>query len=120
MAAGKYDFEVDQNGTFEREFIWKSSDGTPNNLDGYSVVGSVRRHSSDLIPLFDFTVEIKDQDTDPGAFVVSLTYAQCLKLPTAPSNGPFREELSCPYFIDARISDKSYPILKGYLKVIPR
>lgn len=42
MAAGKYDFTIEQGTTHVQDFIWQSDLGVPINITGYSVRMNVR------------------------------------------------------------------------------
>ena len=52
MAAGLYDFTIEQGATFVRSFVWKASEGTPVNLTACTARMQVRQsYSADDILL---------------------------------------------------------------------
>lgn len=57
MAAGQYDFTIEQGATFVRPFVWKSSDGTPVNLTAYTARMQVRQSYSSGEILLNATTE---------------------------------------------------------------
>lgn len=57
MAAGTYDFEIEQGTTFNKEFIWKDVNGDPVNLSGYTARMQVRGTVSSADVLLSMTTE---------------------------------------------------------------
>lgn len=43
MAAGKYDFEIEQGTSLAKPFVWKDGDGVPVDLSGYTARMQVRQ-----------------------------------------------------------------------------
>ena len=54
MAAGKYNFTIEQGTTFTRTFKYKDADGNPFDLNGYDVRMQIRHSHSSLAPLDTF------------------------------------------------------------------
>lgn len=107
MAAGKYDFIIEQGATFTRNVVWKDSSGVAVNLDGYTISGKIRRKPSDSSELVSFTCTITNASN--GAFTFSLTASQTASLPVK-ANG---ENLECVYDIEASTGATVYRLLNG-------
>lgn len=57
MAAANYDFEIEQGATEVRTFTWKTSDGTPLNLTGYTARMQIRPSVSSSEITLELTTE---------------------------------------------------------------
>lgn len=113
MAAGRYDFVIEQGATFTRNVVWKDSSGTPINLSGYSIAGKIKRKPTDANALASFTCTITN--ASGGAFSFSLTATQTASLPT--STG--KEDLQCYYDIEATTGSTVYRLLSGICSISP-
>ena len=47
MAAGRYDFIIEQGATFSRQVTWQDENGVGINLAGYTITGKLRKKTSD-------------------------------------------------------------------------
>ena len=110
MAAGKYDFKIEQGATFSRQVTWTDSTGTAINLTGYTVSGKVRKKYTDNTPLATFTCTITN--AAGGIFTFALTATQTAALV---STG-VQEGI---YDIEASISGTVYRILEGVVTISP-
>jgi len=117
MAAGKYDFTIEQGATFSRQITWQNEDGTAVNLTGYTVAGKIKRKVTDAQPLISFTCTVTNAAS--GIFTFSLTAAQTATLPINPSQKADRELLYCSYDIEATTGGTVYRILEGVAKISP-
>ena len=86
MAAGKYNFIVEQGAQHDVTFRYKLADGTYQNLTGYHVRMSVKDHISDTTFVYQATSDtsqtaqssfnqhftLSDQSATPGQFVLSI------------------------------------------------
>lgn len=57
MAAGTYDFEIEQGTTFNKEFLYKDVNDDPVNLSGYTARMQVRSTVSSADVLLSLTTE---------------------------------------------------------------
>ena len=57
MAAAQYDFVIEQGTTTVKLFVWKSADGTPINLEGYSARMQIRASTQADTYLMELTTE---------------------------------------------------------------
>lgn len=57
MAAGKYDFYIEQGATFNRTVVWKDSNEDPVNLTGYTARMQVRKAVTSPTTILDLTTE---------------------------------------------------------------
>ena len=75
MAAVKYDFTIEQGATTTKPFVWKSSDGQPVDLTGYSVRMQVRRNVSSPDVLLEASTENGrfQLDAESGKFTLVLS-----------------------------------------------
>jgi hypothetical protein len=119
MAAGSYNFTIEQGATFTKTITWKDASGTPINLTGYAIAGKIRRKASDPASIISFTTTISNQTTNPGQFVISLTAAQTATLPTATGPTAKKVSLECAYDIEASLSGVVYRLLEGIVKISP-
>lgn len=72
MAAGLYDFLVEQGAYFERELTVRDADGEFRDLDGFTARMSFRRRIQDTEPYFTATTEngLITLGTDGGILIV--------------------------------------------------
>ena len=57
MAAGQYNINIEQGSTLDIPVVWKSSDGVPINLTGYTARMQIRRTKADPSILYELTTE---------------------------------------------------------------
>jgi hypothetical protein len=57
MAAGKYDFYIEQGATFNRTIVWKDSSEDPVNLTGYTARMQVRKTVNSDTTILSLTTE---------------------------------------------------------------
>jgi len=119
MAAGRYDFVIEQGATFSKQITWKDSTGTPINLSSYTMSGKIMRKASEVNALANFVCTKADQGTSPGVFTISLTAAVSATLPTKPSPTAEKELLSCAYDVIATSGSEVYRLLEGIVKISP-
>lgn len=118
MAAGRYDFVIEQGATFSRQVTWENQDGTAVNLTGYSIAGKIRRKTSDQVAVIDLTCAITN--ANDGIFTFSLTNTQTASLPVATGPTAEKEYLKCVYDIEATSSGGAvYRILEGIVYISP-
>ena len=55
MAAGKWDFTIEQGATFNRKLTWTNKNKTPINLTGYTAKMQVRKNPSDSVVLIELS-----------------------------------------------------------------
>lgn len=111
MAAGKYDFDIEQGATFSRSVILRDSSGAYINLTGYTIAGKIRRKPSDTVALASFTCTITGAAT--GAFTFSLTATQTATLPVNNSEEP----LKCLYDIESTTGSTVTRLLSGVCNI---
>ena len=119
MAAGNYDFIIEQGATFSKQITWKDSTGTPINLSSYTISGKIRRKSTDQNQVAAFTCTKADQGTSPGVFTISLTAAVSATLPTKAGSTAEKELLACVYDVIATSGSEVYRLLEGIVKISP-
>lgn len=117
MAAGRYDFIIEQGATFSRQITWQNEDGSAVNLSGYTIAGKIRRKPSDVQELVSFTCTVTNAAN--GVFTFALTAAQTAALPTFQTQKPGKEYLECSYDIEATTGGTVYRILEGIVKISP-
>lgn len=121
MAAGKYNFELEQGATFSRQITWKDSTGTPINLTGYTVTGSIRKSFASNSTIASFTCTNANQGSSPGVFTLSLTATQTALLPVKNSASPSDRDIQqLPYIIEATTGSTVYRLLEGTISVSAR
>lgn len=57
MAAGKYDFYIEQGATFNQPIVWKDSAGTPVNLTNYTARMQIRKTVNSSTTLLSLTTQ---------------------------------------------------------------
>ena len=57
MAAGKYDFYIEQGATFDQEIVWRDSNNSPVNLTGYTARLQIRKSVTATTPILTLTAE---------------------------------------------------------------
>jgi hypothetical protein len=72
MAAGNYDFEVEQGATINKQFVWKDSNGDEVDLTGYTARMQVRRSIPSDEVLFSATTENGRIDLGGAAGTITL------------------------------------------------
>lgn len=55
MAAGIYNFTIEQGATFTKAFTWKDDDGNPVNLTGYTARMQCRASIGSTATIFSYT-----------------------------------------------------------------
>lgn len=118
MAAGVYDTEIERGKTFSRVSIWYDESGTPINLTGYTVSGTVKLKTTDKVALASFTITVANQVSNTGQFTWSLTPTQTGGFPWPDNYDGGFTPLSLRYEIEAAISPNNYGILRGTLSEI--
>lgn len=118
MAAGRYDFVIEQGATFSRQVTWQNEDGSAVNLTGYTLSGSVRKKTSDAKQLIDFTITVVNAAS--GIFTFSLTAAQTGALPATYGQTSEKELLPCVYDIEAASGSTVYRVLEGVANISPQ
>lgn len=77
MAAGTYNFTIEQGTTFSREIVWKDDQDNPIDVTGYTARMQIRSSVADATVLLELTSEngrITVGTTD-GKFTLSITDA---------------------------------------------
>jgi hypothetical protein len=75
MAAGKYDFYIEQGATFNRTIVWKDGNEDPVNLSGYTARMQVRKTVTADTPILTLTTENGKITLGGSAGTVILTLA---------------------------------------------
>jgi hypothetical protein len=118
MAAGRYDFIIEQGATFgPKQFQYKDSNGDPIDITGYTVRAKIKKRASDPQELLDFTCTI--QDAVNGIFNISLTATQTATLPTAFSNVAEKNLLQCVYDIELVTGSVVIRLVEGIVSISP-
>lgn len=73
MAAGNYDFYIEQGATFNQQFIWKDSTGALVNLTGYTARMQIRQTVSNDTVLLSLTTENGRISLGGAAGTITLT-----------------------------------------------
>lgn len=73
MAAGNYDFYIEQGATFNQTFIWKDSTGALVNLTGYTARMQVRQTVANDTVLLSLTTENGRISLGGSAGTIALT-----------------------------------------------
>lgn len=107
MAAGKYDFIIEQGATFTRQITWQDSSGVGIDLTGFSLSGKIRRKYTDTTALTSFTMTIIDANS--GIFSFSLTALETSILQAS----------ECVYDIEANTGSTVYRVLEGKCTITP-
>lgn len=91
--AAKYDLYIDQGATFNRDFIYKDSDGNVQDLTDYTAQMQIRRSpGSSGDPLLDVNPTVTGAE---GKVTLTLTDEQTQGLP-APFEGYYDIEIESP------------------------
>lgn len=80
MAAGLLNILIEQGATWARTITIYATAEDKLDLTGKTLRGQLRRHLSDATPAASFTFAPKDQNTNTGEVVVSLTATQTAAL----------------------------------------
>ncbi len=110
MAAGRYDFKIEQGATFTRQATWSDENGVPINLTGYTISGKIRKKYSDSNEIATFTCELVTPLS--GIFSFSLTATQTASIVSS-------NEIVGVYDIKATIGSTVYRILEGEVRISP-
>ena len=117
MAAGRYDFVIEQGATFSRQITWKDTTGAAVNLTGYTIAAKVRRKTSDSQPVIALTCTVTNAAN--GQFTISLTATQTAGLPVNNGNDGEKLLLPCVYDIEAITGSTVYRLLEGVANISP-
>jgi len=117
MAAGRYDFTIEQGATLTRQVTWQDSVGSPIDLTGYTISGKIKRKTSDVQALVSFTITVTNAAL--GQFTFSLTASQTATLPVKHGLDGQKEILECVYDIEAVTGSTVYRILEGVCSISP-
>lgn len=102
MAAGIYNFTLEQGATFTRQITWQDSAGAGIDITNYTLAGKIRRRASDQNELISFT--LTKVTAASGIFTFSLTATQTATLPAG---------VECVYDIEATTGSTVYRVLQG-------
>lgn len=84
MAAGKYDFTIEQGTTFTQDFVWKDSvTNTAINITGYTCRMQIRDTVTTITVLMDLNTannRLKVTNGATGTFTLALTDAETTAL----------------------------------------
>lgn len=83
MSAGVYDITIEQGTTFELALAIKNTDGSPKDLTGYTISGSIRTSAVSATVVEDFTCTITSAAA--GLVTVGLTDSETSGIPTSGS-----------------------------------
>lgn len=119
MAAGRYDFVIEQGTTFSKQITWKDSSGVAINLTGYTITGKIKRKPSDITALASFTCTLANQGSSPGVFTIALTATQTAALPTSKDVSRDKESVACVYDIKAQNGSTVYRLIEGVVNISP-
>jgi len=75
MAAGEYDFTLEQGATFSKVLTWKDENGDPINLTGYTARMQLRRYPGDSELVAELTTENGGIALGGAAGTITLTIA---------------------------------------------
>lgn len=117
MAAGRYDFTIEQGATLTRSVTWQDSTGAAIDLTAYTISGKIKRKTSDAQALVALTITVTNAAA--GQFTFSLTAAQTALLPVKHGLDGQKELLECVYDIEAVTGSTVYRILEGVCSISP-
>jgi len=114
MTAGRYDFEVEQGGTFNPTLTWKDSTGALVNLTGATARMQVRDNHGAATTVLELTTE-NGRITLGGAagtiaLLVSAADMAAIVVPDAPGPRPTRD---CVYDLELVIAGVVTRLLRG-------
>lgn len=81
MPAATYDLLIEQGATFDQEFIWKDSTGTPIDLTGYTARMKIRQLKTDA-EIISLTSSSGITIASGGSITILITATQTAALPT--------------------------------------
>lgn len=110
MAAGKYNFIIEQGATFTRQVTWKDSSGAAINLTGYTIAGKIRKNYSDNVAIATLTCTVTNAAS--GIFTFSLTATQTAALFAG-------GDTVGVYDIEATTGSTVYRVLEGVVNIKP-
>lgn len=94
--AGRYDLYIDQGSTFTRTFVYKDSDGVPQDLTGFTARMMIRKtHNATGDPIFDsdpFPGNLSIPTPTDGSIILSMADEDTTLLP-APFEGVWDLEI---------------------------
>ena len=117
MAAGRYDFTIEQGATLTRSVTWQDSAGSAVDLTGYTISGKIKRKTSDAQPIISFSITVTNAAA--GQFTFTLTAAQTATLPVKHGLDGQKELLDCVYDIEAVTGSTVYRVLEGTCSISP-
>jgi hypothetical protein len=96
MPAAQYDFAIEQGATTIKPFVWKSSDGTPVDLSGYTARMQVRRSTSSEYVLLEASTDNGRIQLDHEAGKLTLVLSAGVTAAIDWSRGRYDIELESP------------------------
>ena len=108
-----FDLDIDQGSDLSIILKVKDIAGNPVNLTGATFTGQARLKFKDTLPVFTFSFNIANQNTNMGEVELVLTRAQTSALVLTETTKYFYDVL----MLDT--SNKVYTILKGRANVLP-
>jgi hypothetical protein len=112
MAAGIYNFTIEQGTTFQRTFKYKNADGTPKSLTGAEAIRMQIRPSVDS----DTVIATYSKETDGGFEVATSPDNQFTLTITATQTSAFNFT-NAVYDIEIEQSDVVTRLLQGKIKL---
>jgi len=96
MPAAEHNFTIEQGATLIKPFVWKSSDGTPVDLSGYTARMQVRRSVSAAEVLLEASTSNDRIQLDPLAGRITLVLPADVTAAINWSRGRYDIELESP------------------------
>ena len=118
MAAGVYNFEVEQGASKSFSVTLKDSLGVAIDLTGYSGRGQIKLKASDAVPLAELVVEVTDPTN--GLVTVSLP-AAALSGKAAIKGSSYSSKVAAVYDVELYTADDEDVIrlLNGAVQISP-
>jgi hypothetical protein len=119
MAAGTYDFTLEQGATFERTLTIKDSNDDPIDLTGFTFSAQIRKKYSDAVSYGDFTFVILNQVSNTGQVRMSMSATVTSAIPVDKADSSAKKTTSYCYDVEMNTGSKIDRIIQGTISVSP-
>lgn len=119
MAAGTYNFTLEQGASFERVLTIRDSLDAPIDLTGFVFSGQIRKKYSDTSVLASFSFTILDQGTDTGKVRMSMTAANTALIPVEKAESAEKKLTQYCYDVEMNTGSTVDRILEGVVSISP-
>jgi hypothetical protein len=119
MAAGTYNFTIEQGTTFERTITINDSLDAPIDLTGFTFRGEIRKKYSDSVSQASFTFTILDQVANTGQVKMTMSSFVTASIPVDKADSAAKKLTQYCYDVEMDTGPTVERIIEGIVSVSP-